>query len=317
MDSHEIFQERSDHLPLGGNLSVRKKEEEKALIFIGQDESIFRQFTLTTKQWTLPNGACAPNPKEEGQGVMLSSFVSRDFGYGFDLTTTQLAQINNFQRGESYLDEEAAVNLYGKKEKQELTSSPFVRWLEYGQNNDGYWNYDHMIIQFEDVVDVLHALFHDQFDFIFYFDHSSGHDRLRPNGLNANTMNKLLGGAQAIMRESEIKDESYLGNFFHPAKLSVGDIQSMQFKPTDAGPFYLTPEERESRRNDSNSGETYRKKYTKAQLSEKILQQSNGRTKPKGTLKDLQAVAQRMNIPVDYEKSKITEGWVGKPKGML
>ena len=96
VDSHETFQERSNHIPFGGNLSVRKKEEEKALIFIGQDESIFRQFTLTTKQWTLPNGACAPNPKEEGQGVMLSSFVSRDFGYGFDLTTAQLTQVNNF-----------------------------------------------------------------------------------------------------------------------------------------------------------------------------------------------------------------------------
>jgi hypothetical protein len=65
-----------------------------------------------------------------------------------------------------------------KKEKDDLTCSPFVRWLDYGQNSDGYWNYHHMIIQFEDIVDVLKALYAQKYNFIFYFDHSSGHDQL-------------------------------------------------------------------------------------------------------------------------------------------
>ena len=176
VDDHPTFQYKCRHLEFGGHLSVRKKEHEKPLILIGQDESIFKQYTLSPKQWNLPDGSSAPNPKDDGHGVMLSSFVSRDFGYGHDLTTTQLEQVNDFRKGKVYLDVEAAMHVHGKKEKDELTTSPFVRWLDYGANFEGYWNYHHMIVQFEDIIDVLRVLYQDKYDFIFYFDHSSGHD---------------------------------------------------------------------------------------------------------------------------------------------
>ena len=42
--------------------------------------------------------------------------------------------------------------------KDDLTTTPFVRELEYGSNYDGYWTYDHMILQFEDIIDVLQYL---------------------------------------------------------------------------------------------------------------------------------------------------------------
>ena len=53
-----------------------------------------------------------------------------------------------------------------------------------------------MVIQFEDCIDCLKAIYADQFEYLFYFDHSSGHDKLRPDGLNKNTMNKGYGGKQ-------------------------------------------------------------------------------------------------------------------------
>ena len=84
------------------HLSVKKKPEEKPIIMIGQDKSIFKQFLITAKQWNLPDGSCAINPKEDGQGIMISTFVSRDFGYGFDLTPEQLAQVNEFRKGKKY-----------------------------------------------------------------------------------------------------------------------------------------------------------------------------------------------------------------------
>ena len=62
---------------------------------------------------------------------MLSSFVTRDFGYKHNFTPAQLLQINQFLRGRKYLDEDAAVEIYAKKEKQELTESLCIRWLEY------------------------------------------------------------------------------------------------------------------------------------------------------------------------------------------
>ena len=61
-----------------------------------------------------------------------------------------------------------------------------------------------------------------QFEFKFFFDHSSDHDQLRPDGLNANEMNKLFGGKK-IMWATKIKDETYLG--LHNPILKVGDEQ--------------------------------------------------------------------------------------------
>jgi hypothetical protein len=57
---------------------------------IGQDECIFKQYFLVSKQWTLPDGTTAVNPKEEGMGIMYSSFCSREFGYGYNLSSSQL-----------------------------------------------------------------------------------------------------------------------------------------------------------------------------------------------------------------------------------
>ena len=127
---------------------MRKKESEKPLIIFGQDESIFKQYTLSSKQWALPDGTTAPNPKEDGHGVMLSSFVSRDFGYGLNLTQGQLNEVNNYREGKNYLDRDAAIEVHGKIQKPKLTDSPFVRWLDYGVNFDGYWNYHHMIVTY-------------------------------------------------------------------------------------------------------------------------------------------------------------------------
>ena len=149
-----------------------------------------------------------------------------------------------------------------EKMRKKLTSTPFVRWLEYGQNYDGYWNYHHMIVQFEDIVDVLKVLYSNQYDFIFYFDHSSGHDRLRPDGLSEKTMNKMYGGTQNKMRDTTIQDDTYLGLFSHPERLKVGQVQSMQFQPYNDGPFYLSPAERECKKNDIKDENVEKKTYT-------------------------------------------------------
>ena len=174
-----------------------------------------------------------------------------------------------------------------------------------------------MIVQFEDIIDVLRVLYQDKYDFIFYFDHSSGHDRLRPDGLNAKMMNKGYGGTQLNMRESTIKDETYLGLYSHPHKLHIGDTQHMQFQPNDYGPFYLTPEDRANRKFNVESSENEKKKHTKMQLIKMIDEKTNGLTKAKGSIKDIQSIAQRLNLPIEYERNKVSEGWNNKPKGML
>ena len=92
----------------------------------------------------------------------------------------------------------------------------------------------------------------------------------------------------------------------------------MSFQPTtDSGPFYFSSEEKDARRTDVRCNDTQVKKFTKSQLIEKIIEKSNGLTQPKGSLKDIQAIANRLHIPLQFQKTKIIEGWELKPKGML
>ena len=177
VDDHDAFQLACDSLPYGGNLSVRKPSDKKALMMLGQDEVIMKQFLFTLLSWTLPDGSKPLIPKDEGAGLMLSAITSRELGFGFTVSESALEAVNEKRMNMKYSDEKAATVLFGKPEKQKLTTTPFVRELEYGQNKEGYWSYEHMVIQLEDCVDVLKHLYPD-FDFLFLVDHSNGHDRL-------------------------------------------------------------------------------------------------------------------------------------------
>ena len=130
-------------------------------------------------------------------------------------------------------------------------------------------------------------------------------------------MNKGFGGVQPKMRNSKIVNETYLGLFNHPERLQIGDIQSMQYSEDDTGPFYLTPEEREQRKLDHISNtDKEKKKYTRSQLI-KVIKQKSPLTKPRGNLKEIQDLCVQLNIPIEFERNKVVEGWVGKQKGML
>ena len=60
----------------------------------GHDECIFKQFQTTNKAWKSPNRETVPVPKDDGQGVMISAFQSREFGFGMQLTEAQLMLVN-------------------------------------------------------------------------------------------------------------------------------------------------------------------------------------------------------------------------------
>lgn len=76
VDDHIKFQEKCNHLPFGGNLSVHKSPDEKSVMMNGQDEAIFKQLQLSGSSWTLADGSRQLCPKDEGQGLMLSAFCS-------------------------------------------------------------------------------------------------------------------------------------------------------------------------------------------------------------------------------------------------
>ncbi len=88
---------------------------------------------------------------------------------------------------------------------------------------------------FEDCIDAIQALY-PEFDTVWHFDHSCGHDRGRGDGLSVGNMRVNWGGKQSRVRDTEIKEElGYLGP--HSLLLKVGDTQRMIFQAEDAGPI--------------------------------------------------------------------------------
>jgi hypothetical protein len=66
-----------------------------------------------------------------------------------------------------YRNTQAALETRKTEYKAPLTTSPFLREFKFGQNADGYWTYQHMVLQLEDCVDVLNVKY-PQYDFPFY-----------------------------------------------------------------------------------------------------------------------------------------------------
>ena len=296
----------------GGNLSVKFPLGSKPIIIFGQDECIFKQYAFRKKGWTGPNGERPLMPKDDGQGLMISAFVSREFGFGWEITSEQLELVNARRFNTNYNDQKAAIIINGSPKKNALTSSPFVRKLQYGAKHEGYWSYEDMIIQVEDCIDCLKEINGDKFRYLFMFDHSNGHDRVCPDALNAMAISKKFGGSQPSMRDSTIVNNNYLGPHDHSSKLKVGEIQTMSFKSTDAGPFYLSEKEKASKKYDKTKG-TKEIKLRKSELISKL--ELKGIKNPKGCIQKLHKLCSANNIDIKKTVADIEHGWVKRPKG--
>jgi hypothetical protein len=143
-----------------------------------------------------------------------------------------------------YLDEDAAMQKKASPTKKPLTSSPFVVDFYYGAQDEGYWCYEHMVLQLEDCIYCLHVL-NPEFDYLFLFDHSCGHNQQRDEGLNAVRMAKGFGGKQAKLHNIKIKEEKGYLSTYH-RKLQPGDVQKMVLGPDDVEPCWMTAEECEA-----------------------------------------------------------------------
>jgi hypothetical protein len=60
---------------------------------------------------------------------MVSTFVSREFGFGLNLTDSQLAVVNNKCASKVYIDSAANIMRIGTDKKPKLKTSPFVKYL--------------------------------------------------------------------------------------------------------------------------------------------------------------------------------------------
>ena len=142
---------------LGANLSVRRDVDTPIVVFIEQDEAIFKQFSFLSKMWTGPKGERPLLPKDEGSEVMILSSMCREYGLIKELDQDTLHFVNEIRQGAQYADEEAAIEGYGLSLKPLLLAgkSPFLTYFDYGEHKEGYLDYNHMVLQFEDAIDCL------------------------------------------------------------------------------------------------------------------------------------------------------------------
>ena len=326
VDTLDLFQDEVNNdasILFGGKLSVRLKEGERPLISLGQDECIFKQYLLKSKSWT-HEGKRVLVPKDEGYGVMISAFMSRELGFGVVISQEQLDEINQTRRGKEYTDKDAAKFVHNDTAKKDLTESPFVKSFEYGQSAEGYWTYDRMVIQVEDCVDCLKVMY-PAFDFLFLFDHSCGHDRGQPDGLNAKQMNVDYGRKQPKMHPTMIQaEDGYLGPHRHSSVLKVGEEQEMvwpvysdeEFDPSKHGPYWMTPKMKEERRRTTFGDMEHGISKTVDELRREIFVEKNIRVK--GQKKKIVEAAEQYGISTTKSERKVlTRGWMGEAKGLL
>ena len=125
----------------GGGVSVRKRENKRPLIIVGQDKSTYHQYTFSKKQWKGPQGKHLLLPKSAGEIYMISEYQSREFGLGLrdKLTDNVLLRVNNKREGQHYksVNDAKFVN-NNKTEKEKLTSDPCLQFFYSGANFEGY-----------------------------------------------------------------------------------------------------------------------------------------------------------------------------------
>ena len=100
------------------------------LTIIGQDESVFAQHLHGNRTWIEPAGQHQLLPKFEGDGYVLSVFVSSEFGFGKKLTKEELDQVNAARQAvgkNTYIDEQAVKEVLRTIKKSDLKESPLVK----------------------------------------------------------------------------------------------------------------------------------------------------------------------------------------------
>ena len=159
------------------------------------------------------DGVCGLRKKTDGPGEMASCFQGDVLGFGLPITVEQLAMVNAHRRAKYGQDAFDEANKDAPYFKEDLELTPGTRFLNYGNavGKDGYWTYEHLARQSDDVLDMYEVLY-PKYQIIGEYDWSSGHSKSRDLALNSITMGVKWGGKQADMRDAVNLDDHSLGN---------------------------------------------------------------------------------------------------------
>lgn len=327
VDDCEEFWDLWKHAPLEEKFSVRLDDQVKRVMFLGQDESVQAQFEFSKKAWRGTEGQQAMRPKGKGKGMMVCGTPGRVNGWDPKMSVEHLNQINANRQGKHYLDRDSALEVNSQTEKPLLTMEtlPWVKFVEFGANSEGWWTGANMHLLVEDIGDCTSVLY-PGIEQILFVDWSQGHARKRLDGLKVSEMNKNYGGAREIFHDSSISSGSFgdfenVGMLIKPAD-GAAVIQRFFFVEGDEGPCWMSPAERlRSKEGYEVEGEV-RKIYLKKDALKARLQADlpsgtipagfHSRSHPK-----LVELAKERSINHWDEVPKVQPGWLGAPKGLL
>ena len=166
----------------------------------GQDESVYRSGDHPSMRWGIDGRSYAIN-KSQGQSEMASAF--KDYskrGLGLAMSTQELVQVNTARNGKHYFD--------GTPMLPDLKESPGLRIINPTKAADGYWNYEKMAVQTEDVMHALQVL-EPTVQQLHQYDWSSGHKKGKEGGLAISSMNFNYGGKGGkSLRDTALSDGS-------------------------------------------------------------------------------------------------------------
>ena len=312
VDDNEAFDNLIDDLPLPGSISIRCASQTKTRIVLGQDESVHVPHSLKDYYWTFED-VCPLRTKTDGMGVMISLFVSREFGCGFGQGAFDKVKssLNEKRKNKNYLSEHAAMESHGKLAKPPLETDPCYAEFLCGKNRSGYWDGNHVALQLEDVCDLFDDLFDkEKHKLVLELDHSQTHKRFTPDAFVVNDFNLFPGGKVPVVRDIEVGPEKEnLGAFYAQNKLLHGEVERHVFLPGDNPPF-INPTMPQF----DAMGPEKSCALTKAELVE-ALKAKGLRTD--GKVKEVTERARAAGIPTNAKKAKMIAGCMNKPIGLM
>jgi hypothetical protein len=134
---------------------------------------------------------------------MVSAYTDDVLGFGLPITDAELAEFNVWRKTK-----------YGAG-AEDLLRSPGLRFLVHGKNKQGWWTYEDLSRQADDVLDLyewLDTKREVQEQQLGEYDHSSGHSKSQDGGLSCYSFNKGVGGKSAsFVRPSLLQHDACVG----------------------------------------------------------------------------------------------------------
>jgi hypothetical protein len=165
-DGHELPRPNGFPLPNGGPFW---------LVLITHDESMFYQNDHRKIAWTQKNSRPTPQPKGEGQSIMISDFLTSEWG--------------------RLCDGDESVSIAVFPPSVLLTWTPIFREarviFKAGKNRDGYFGAEEILTQVDSAIDIFEGLSKGNFRALFMLDNAPSHQK---RALDALLAQKMLKG---------------------------------------------------------------------------------------------------------------------------